>query len=136
MKGCGINDFGRFAVCGTFIPMGGTSGMLELYKWYTEYAPVPAGAAPKARPVKARAPRADKPAAAASKPWSSVAESSGKPVLKRQPSGRPIKIPNKVRLAFPRQPPLPPPCSLFCVLTPLSSLRTSTALLCPSCRRR
>lgn len=55
VKGVGINEFGRFAVCGTFLPLGANTGMMELFKWYTEYSqPL---AAPAGQAKKAAAPR-------------------------------------------------------------------------------
>jgi hypothetical protein len=106
--GCGINEIGRFAVCGTYIPMGGNSGMLELYKWFTHQVNPSTMGVVRTKP---NVVRRVKPATSSAsntltnggaKPWnsgsgghSSVGGDTDRPVLKRQPSGRPIKVPNK-----------------------------------------
>jgi len=83
--GVGLNDFGRFKVIGTFLPMSATSGRVELYKWYTHTYPTPLIAP---RPAAPRKPRTTVPKAPRS-------ISGDLPSLTRQPSGRAIKVPNK-----------------------------------------
>eukprot|EP00518_Triparma_eleuthera_P000858 CAMPEP_0182458404 /NCGR_PEP_ID=MMETSP1319-20130603/3751_1 /TAXON_ID=172717 /ORGANISM="Bolidomonas pacifica, Strain RCC208" /LENGTH=617 /DNA_ID=CAMNT_0024657085 /DNA_START=30 /DNA_END=1879 /DNA_ORIENTATION=+ len=94
VAGVGLNDFGRFKVVGTFFPLSETAGRMELYKWYTQMAAV--APKPKAvrKPKPKPAPRPLSPAGgggAASGPRGP----GGAPTLKRQPSGRAIKVPNK-----------------------------------------
>ncbi|GMH81390.1 hypothetical protein TL16_g08915 [Triparma laevis f. inornata] len=58
VAGCGINDFGRFKIIGSFFPLSSTAGKIELYKWYTQMAsPVPIPRKPKVERKKVISPK-------------------------------------------------------------------------------
>ncbi|GMH51267.1 hypothetical protein TrST_g10859 [Triparma strigata] len=87
-SGVGVNDFGRFKFIGSFFELSDKAGKIEIYKWYTQMKG--AKVKTKAERKKSTSPK-PKPKPSAP-PINSI---SAHPSLKRQPSGRAIKVPNK-----------------------------------------